>query len=97
VTLVELGSGTSTKTRRLLDAWSARGAARYVPVDISVETLARASRDLCRRYPLLKVEALASSYERALPLLPQASPMLLAFLGSSLGKLGRHGQSEFLG
>ncbi len=96
VTLVELGSGTSTKTRRLLDAWSARGPARYVPVDISVETLTRASGELCRRYPLLRVEALASSYERALPLLPQASPMLLAFLGSSLGNLGRHGQSDFL-
>jgi iron(II)-dependent oxidoreductase len=96
VTLVELGSGTSTKTRRLLDAWSARGPARYVPVDISLETLTRAARELCRRYPLLQVEALAASYERALPLLPQASPMLLAFLGSSLGNLGRHGQSDFL-
>ena len=61
------------------------------------ETLARACRELCRRYPQLSVEALAASYERALPLLPQASPMLLAFLGSSLGNLGQHGQSEFLG
>ena len=97
VALVELGSGTSAKTRRLLDAWAARGPSRYIPVDISRETLSRACRDLCRRYPRLNVEAIASSYERALPLLSQASPMLLAFLGSSLGNLGRHGQSEFLG
>ncbi len=97
VTLVELGSGSSTKTRRLLDAWTSRGPCRYIPVDVSMETLARASRELTRRYPQLTVEALAASYERALPVLPQASPMLLAFLGSSLGNLGRHGQSEFLG
>jgi iron(II)-dependent oxidoreductase len=97
VALVELGSGTSTKTRRLLDAWAARGQSRYIPVDISLETLASACRDLSRRYPRLSIEAVAASYERALPLLPQASPMLLAFLGSSLGNLGRHGQREFLG
>jgi gamma-glutamyl hercynylcysteine S-oxide synthase len=97
VTLVELGSGTSTKTRRLLDAWTSRGPCRYIPVDVSLETLAGACRELIRRYPQLSIEALAASYQRALPVLPQASPMLLAFLGSSLGNLGQHGQSEFLG
>ena len=35
VTVVELGSGSSAKTRHVLDAWSARGPARYVPIDIS--------------------------------------------------------------
>jgi gamma-glutamyl hercynylcysteine S-oxide synthase len=96
VTLVELGSGSSAKTRRLLDAWTARGSARYVPVDVSLEMLTRACRSLCARYPALRVEAVATSYERAFPLLSQFSPMTLVFLGSSIGNLGQHAQYEFL-
>src|SRR5450432_2608479 len=38
-TLVELGSGASTKTRRLLDAWCAAGPASYVPVDVDLHYL----------------------------------------------------------
>jgi gamma-glutamyl hercynylcysteine S-oxide synthase len=87
-TLVELGSGTSQKTERLLDAWCAAGAAAYVPVEVDLQGLERACAGLRRRYPTLPVEGLAASYERALPLLRAASPMTLAFLGSSLGNLG---------
>src|SRR5437763_805203 len=58
--------------------------------------LDEACRALSRRYCDLRIEAVASSYERALPVLRQASPMVLAFLGSSLGNLGHHQQDEFL-
>jgi iron(II)-dependent oxidoreductase len=97
VTLVELGAGSAAKTRRLLDAWTARGPSRYVPVDVSTAPLHEACDALSRRYCDLHIEAVASCYERALPILRQASPMVLAFLGSSLGNLGPYEQDEFLG
>jgi L-histidine N-alpha-methyltransferase len=85
VTLVELGSGSSAKTHHLLDAWCRRGPARYVPIDISLAMLETACRKLADAYPALAVEALAGSYERALPLLRKVSPLQLAFLGSTIG------------
>jgi iron(II)-dependent oxidoreductase len=97
VTLVELGAGSASKTRRLLDAWTERGPSRYVPVDVSTAPLHDACSALARRYGSLRIEAVASCYERALPVLRQASPMVLAFLGSSLGNLGRYEQDDFLG
>ena len=95
-TLVELGAGSAAKTRRLLDAWTARGPSRYVPVDVSTAPLHEACRALARRYCDLHIEAVAASYERALPLLRHASPMMLTFLGSSMGNLGRYEQDDFL-
>jgi iron(II)-dependent oxidoreductase len=97
VTLVELGAGSASKTRRLLDAWTERGPSRYVPIDVSAAPLHEACAELSRRYPSLRVEAIASCYERALPVLRQVSPMVVAFLGSSLGNLGRYEQDDFLG
>ncbi len=93
--LVELGSGAAQKTERLLDAWCAAGPASYVPVEVDLQGLERSCAALCRRYPSLSVEGVAASYERALPLLSAASPMTLAFLGSSLGNLGWREAPEF--
>jgi iron(II)-dependent oxidoreductase len=93
-TLVELGSGASQKTERLLDAWSAAGPTAYVPVEVDLHSLEQACTGLRRRYPSLPLEGLAASYERALPLLRAASPMTLVFLGSSLGNLGWHEAPE---
>jgi iron(II)-dependent oxidoreductase len=97
VTLVELGAGSASKTRRLLDPWTAAAPSRYVPIDVSAEALVAACAALKESYPALQVDAVASSFERAFPLLRQASPMALAFLGSSLGNLGRYEQDEFIG
>jgi iron(II)-dependent oxidoreductase len=94
-TLVELGSGASTKTKRLLDAWCAAGPTSYVPVDVDRNCIEQACAGLRRRYPALSIEGVAASYERALPLLRDASPMTLAFLGSSLGNLGWREYPEF--
>jgi iron(II)-dependent oxidoreductase len=95
-TVVELGSGSSSKTRRLLDAWLARERARYVPIDVSAAALEPACAALAARYSKLTVEGIAACYERALPALIDASPMMLTFLGSSLGNLGTHAQGDFL-
>jgi gamma-glutamyl hercynylcysteine S-oxide synthase len=94
-TLVELGSGASQKTQHLLDAWCAAGPSSYVPVEVDLHGLEQACIALRRRYPALPLEGLAASYERALPWLAAASPMTLAFLGSSLGNLGWREAPEF--
>jgi L-histidine N-alpha-methyltransferase len=89
VSLVELGSGSSAKTRRLLEAWCERGASRYVPIDISGGMLETACRDLAATFPELAVEGIAASYERALPLIGMVSPLLMLFLGSTIGNSDR--------
>jgi iron(II)-dependent oxidoreductase len=96
-TVVELGSGTSVKTRHLLDAWTA-GAARaeYVPVDIDLDVLRRSCAALARAYPSLTIRGIATSYERAFPLLRDGSPFMLVFLGSTIGNLNPHETSDFL-
>jgi iron(II)-dependent oxidoreductase len=94
--LIELGSGTSTKTARLLDAWCAAGPSTYVPIDVDAGALEGACAGLHRRYPGLVIEGLAATYERALAALRGFTPgrarggaaRTVVFLGSSLGNLG---------
>ncbi len=96
-TIVELGSGSSTKTRHLLEAWMAQGASRYVPIDISRSAIERACTELAALYPELAVEGLAARYARALPLINSVSPLLLVFLGSTIGNFNDQQLDEFLG
>jgi L-histidine N-alpha-methyltransferase len=94
-TVVELGSGSSTKTRRLLDAWTAAGPSRYVPLDISPSAVEGACRDLADRYPELQLEGIASTYHRGLPLIAHDEPVLLLFLGSTIGNQEPDSLSQF--
>jgi gamma-glutamyl hercynylcysteine S-oxide synthase len=90
-TLVELGSGASRKTQRLLDAWTAAESASYVPVDVDAQAIEQACIILRQRYPdssRLSIQGVAATYERALTTLRGSAPMTIAFLGSSLGNLG---------
>ncbi|MBA2564715.1 MAG: L-histidine N(alpha)-methyltransferase [Gemmatimonadetes bacterium] len=101
VTIVELGSGVSAKTRHLLDAWgSAAGAddtpVRYVPVDIDASVLTSACESLVASYPGLNVTGLATSYERALPLVGGRFPLMLVFLGSTVGNFNPVELNRFL-
>ncbi|MFW6198618.1 MAG: ergothioneine biosynthesis protein EgtB, partial [Acidobacteriota bacterium] len=95
-TLVELGSGSSTKTRHLLDAWTAAGPARYVPVDISLTALRAACSELAADYPDLAVEGIGAPYERAIPLVGAVSPMVFVFLGSTVGNFNNEELDRFL-
>jgi iron(II)-dependent oxidoreductase len=96
-TLVELGSGSSTKTRRLLAAWTAAGRrARYVAIDISREILEASCAALRAEFPTLDVHGVAGTYEQALPQLRTFAPLTLLFLGSSLGNFDRQETMEFL-
>jgi len=95
-TLVELGSGSSAKTRRLLDAWTAAGDTSYVPVDISRGALEAACAALAEEYPEVRLEALCSSYERAMPSLSSVSPACFVFLGSTVGNFENEELDRFL-
>jgi L-histidine Nalpha-methyltransferase len=88
--LVELGSGSSTKTRILLDAYQQLGyPLRYLPIDVSAGMLENSARQLLADYPSLQVYALAGTYEMALAQLPptQSPSRMIGFIGSSLGNL----------
>ena len=92
-TLIELGSGTSDKTRLLLDALAPR---RFVPFDVSEETLRASAERLALRYPGLEVTALVGDFDLPLPALPAGEPRLLAFLGSTIGNLTPTRRTLFL-
>ncbi|WP_043670718.1 L-histidine N(alpha)-methyltransferase [Streptomyces xylophagus] len=84
-TLVELGSGSSDKTRHLLDALT--DLAVYVPVDVSESALTQAGHALIEERPGLNVHALIADFTGALALPETPGPRLLAFLGGTIGNL----------
>jgi L-histidine Nalpha-methyltransferase len=90
-TLVELGSGSSGKTRLLLAALRAAGTlCCYVPVDVSEPALVAAGEALSAEYPGLDVRAVVSDFEEHLGFPAEGdapAPRLVAFLGSTIGNL----------
>ncbi|AXT83937.1 L-histidine N(alpha)-methyltransferase [Aeromicrobium sp. A1-2] len=97
-TVVELGSGTSDKTRTLLDAFDRAGALqRFVPVDVSEATLRTAADDLSVRYPGLQVEAIVGDFTLHLGHLPTGGRKIVAFLGGTIGNLYVEERAAFLG
>lgn len=96
--LLEFGSGTSRKTRRLLDAWSRHpGRHTYWPFDVSAEMLQVVAQDLAEEYPGLDFHALIGDYTAGLRQLPDMSGTTLAlFLGSTLGNFKPGDEVRFL-
>lgn len=98
--LVELGSGSAEKTELLIDALCDRnGNLTYIPIDISRSALEDCANRLLESRPQLEVEAVASEYEAGLDQIHSwhEQPMLVAWLGSSIGNLSRSDASAFLG
>ncbi len=98
-TIVELGSGSSTKTRVLLNALSDTfDDVHYVPIDISTEMLASTARDLLDAFPKLKVTAFAGEYNDGLRFVHDEidEPTCTLWLGSSVGNLSREDAIKFL-
>ncbi|MCX5209465.1 L-histidine N(alpha)-methyltransferase [Kitasatospora sp. NBC_00240] len=96
-TLVELGSGSSEKTRLLLDALHELGTLEtYVPVDVSESALTAAGQALAEEYPELTVRAVLSDFTAGPGLPPDGGPRLVAFLGGTLGNLLPPERAEFL-
>jgi L-histidine Nalpha-methyltransferase len=96
-TLIELGSGSSEKTRLLLDAFCHQGRLeRFAPFDVSKEHLRHAARRLARDYPGLHVHAVVGDFEHHLCHLPSGGRRLVAFLGSTIGNLKPAPRAGFL-
>lgn len=87
--IVEIASGSSGKTRTVLDALDGnRGQIRYVPLDVDRLTLETSAARLIHDYPELSVHAVVGDFERHLAHVPPAAgPRLVLFLGSTIGNL----------
>jgi L-histidine N-alpha-methyltransferase len=96
--IVELGSGFSAKTLRLLAARDGDPTPlRYTPVDLDAETVAVAAHRLLRRLPWLEVHAVIGDFERHLVHVPPSrGRRLVLFLGSTIGNLGAAARQRLL-
>jgi len=96
--LVELGSGTSAKTRLLLSALINEGSLReFVPFDVDPAVLSQASSALGLEYPALAVSPVVGDFEAHLDALPRdAGRRVIAFLGSTIGNLEPQERAVFL-
>lgn len=95
--LVELGSGSSSKTPLLLDAMQRLSAdVSYVPVDVSLHALAGAIGELRDAYPQLPIHGVVTDFEEPLHTLPNRGARLLALLGGTIGNLDPEGRARFL-
>ena len=87
--LVELGSGTATKTRVLLDAMAAAGRLRrYVPFDVDESVVQASAEQLVDEYPGLRVHGVIGDFERHLDRIPPpvaGEPRIVALLGGTIG------------
>ena len=96
-TLVELGSGTSEKTRMLLDALHNRGSLhRFVPFDVDASILSTAATAIQSEYAGVEIKAVCGDFEEHLTEIPSGGRRLFVFLGSTIGNLTRGPRAEFL-
>jgi L-histidine Nalpha-methyltransferase len=96
-TLVELGSGTSEKTRILLDAMSDAGSLRrFIPFDVDAGVLEAAGAAIGAEYPGVEVDAVCGDFEEHLEKIPTGGRRLVVFLGSTIGNLTPGPRAEFL-
>jgi L-histidine N-alpha-methyltransferase len=96
-TLVELGSGTSEKTRMLLDAMRDRGSLRrFIPFDVDAGILQTAGAAIAAEYPGVHINAVCGDFEEHLAEIPTGGKRLVVFLGSTIGNLTPEPRADFL-
>jgi L-histidine Nalpha-methyltransferase len=96
-TLVELGSGTSEKTRLLLDALHGTGSLRrFIPFDVDAGVLNAAGSAIQREYAGIEVDAVCGDFEEHLGKIPRVGRRLVIFLGSTIGNLTPGPRTDFL-
>jgi L-histidine Nalpha-methyltransferase len=96
-TLVELGSGTSEKTRLLLSALRDAGSLRrFIPFDVDAGMLQAASSAILEEYPGIEIDAVCGDFEEHLGKIPRVGRRLVVFLGSTIGNLTAEPRASFL-
>jgi len=96
--LVELGSGSSLKTRLLIDVlFKSQKYLQYFPIDIS-EILDQSAKNLCKNYSNLSVTGVVDTFENGLDFIENYDnkPNLITFLGSSFGNFDKSDGIKFL-
>ena len=95
--LVELGPGSSFKTRAFLDAMQAAGTLeRYIPVDVSLGIVEGAAQELAEAYPGLRIRGVIGDFHHHLDKVPSGDRQLVIFLGSTIGNLSTAEATGFL-
>jgi L-histidine N-alpha-methyltransferase len=95
--IAELGSGTSVKTRHILEAYLEHAEApHYIPVDVSAAAMREATRTIQNELPDVTVSGIIGRYENAFSLFPELSPLMVIFLGSTIGNFGEADMHPFL-
>lgn len=103
--LIDLGSGSSEKTRLLIAAMRAHGSLRvFAPMDCAHSTLLDAARTIVAEHPGLRVHGVVGDFTKHLSALPTApapsssssAGRLLAFLGCTIGNFSRAERADFL-
>jgi L-histidine N-alpha-methyltransferase len=95
--LVELGAGNAKNTRLLLDGLDTAGTLeRFVPLDVSEQTLRASAQAIAAAYPRVFVHAIVGDFERDLGVLAGYDSRLIAFLGSTIGNLDPEQRGRFL-
>ncbi|MEV4482456.1 L-histidine N(alpha)-methyltransferase [Micromonospora coxensis] len=96
-TLIELGSGSSEKTRLLLDAFTRRGGlGTFVPLDVSVSALRQSTEQIAQDYPGLRVRGIVGDFTHQLDRIPTGGRRLVVFLGGTIGNLMPAERAGFL-
>jgi len=96
-TFVELGAGTSDKTRALLDAATRYGRLeRFVPFDVSERFLRDTSLKLAKEYPSLQIHGVVGDFDRHVALIPKGGRRLVAMLGGTIGNYAPGPRARFL-
>jgi L-histidine N-alpha-methyltransferase len=96
-TLVELGSGTSEKTRILLNAMRDAGSLRrFIPFDVDAGVLEAAGAAIGAEYPGVEIDAVCGDFEEHLGKIPTGGRRLVIFLGSTIGNLTPEPRAQFL-
>jgi L-histidine Nalpha-methyltransferase len=95
--LIELGSGTSTKTRLLLRAMLGGGTLReFVPFDVDPAVLTEASDALAAEFPGLQIAPFVGDFTTDIAVIPAHGRRMVAFIGSTIGNLLPTARGEFL-
>jgi L-histidine N-alpha-methyltransferase len=97
-TVIELGSGMSTKTRLLLDAFTRGGRElTFVPLDVSAEVLAESADVIAREYPSVTVTPVVADFAEPFGVLPgDPGARLVIFLGGTIGNFDEDERAAFL-
>ena len=94
---MELGSGTSEKTRLLLNALRDSGSLRrFIPFDVDAGMLQAAGSAILDEYPGIEIDAVCGDFEEHLDKIPRVGRRLVVFLGSTIGNLTPGPRADFL-